>query len=240
MGRKEQELRLFELYRDGDQEAKKELLSSLKPLIRSQAQRFAGSGLPQVAVELEGVRLASEAIDTYNPKQFNTQLNTHVVNRLKKLSRFVTNYQNIGHIPEPRALMIGKYHNIFENLEADKGREPTQAELSDALHVSIAEIERLQSELRKDLSMTVEDDSDAGGFYFYSDTTTADPKLLQALEFVYFDADNIDKKILEYTFGMGNTPKLLSGQIISKLRISGNELRTRKAALGKEIKQLIK
>ncbi len=237
MGTQENELLLFERYRSGDSEAKRELLSSLKPLIRGQSRKFHGSGLPNIALELEGVRLASEAIDTYNPKL--SQLNTHVTNRLKKLSRFVTNYQNIGHIPEPRALMIGKYQTIFDNLEAEKGREPTQSELADALHVSMAEVERLQSELRKDLSMTIEEDSDAGGFYFYADNTQTDPKLLQALEFVYFDADPIDKKILEYTFGMGNTRKLLSGDIETKLRINGAELRRRKAALGLEIKSLI-
>ena len=237
MGLKEQELELFDAYRSGDQQAKRELLSSLKPLIRHQAQRFAGSGLPTIALELEGVRLASEAIDTYEPKK--SQLNTHVTNRLKKLSRFVTNYQNIGHIPEPRALMIGKYQSIFDNLEAEKGREPTQAELADSLHVSMAEVERLQTELRKDLSMTVDEDTESGGFYFYSSSAQTDPKLLQALEFVYFDADPLDKKILEYTFGIGNTQKLSAGQIEIKLKISGSELRQRKARLGAEIKNLV-
>ena len=38
---------------------------------------------------------------------------------------------------------------LYDNLEADKGREPTVTELSDALHVRPIEIERLQLQERK-------------------------------------------------------------------------------------------
>ncbi len=107
---KQYEQDLFKKYQAGTPGAKRDLLKSLAPVINSQAGRFSGSGLPDIAVKLEGQRLALEAFKTYDPSK--SQLNTHVTNSLKKLSRFVTNYQNVGHIPEPRALMIGKYNVI--------------------------------------------------------------------------------------------------------------------------------
>jgi DNA-directed RNA polymerase sigma subunit (sigma70/sigma32) len=234
---KERELELYNRWRQGDNEAKKELLVSLEPLIRKQVNKFYKSGIPEFAVRAEGYKLASGAIESYDPKQ--AQLNTHVTNYLKKLSRFVTNYQNVGHIPEPRALMIGKYHTIFANLESDKGREPTVTELADAMQVPPAEIERLQTELRADLSMTIEEDEDEAGFYAFTRGDEANPIVKQAIETVYFEADPVDKKILEYHFGLYGAPKLKSKEIAMKLNLRDTELKSRKDKLGLEINELI-
>ena len=216
--KQQKEMDLFNSYRDkGKVSDKKKLLTSLKPLIYKQVHRFKGSGLPMTSLKLEGHRLADQAIDSYDADK--SQLNTHVTNYLKKMSRFVTNYQNVGHIPEPRALMIGKYQTAFDNLQAEKGREPTVEELSDNLQINNVEVERLQTELRKDLGLKVEegDDEGIGGFYQFTDTTGTDPKLTQAIQFVYHDADKMDKKILEHTFGLNNKKVLTSKDMELKL-----------------------
>ena len=232
------ELELYHRYKSGDQQAKIELISSLTPLINSQASKFANSGLPPIAIKLEGQKLTSQAIDTYDPNR--AQLNTHVTNYLQKLSRFVTSYQNVGHIPEPRALMIGKYQTIYANLEADKGREPTLAELADAMHVNINEVERLQTELRKDLSTSIiAEDEDSSGFYQYVSPMSYDPKVKEAVEFVYFDSDPIDKKILEYTLGLYGNPKKTGKEIGMLLNIGENDLKLRRAKLAQDIKRLV-
>jgi len=234
---KERELNLYNRWRDGDNQAKMELLGSLEPLIRKSVNKFYKSGIPEFAVRAEGFRLASGAIDSYDPTK--AQLNTHVTNYLKKLSRFVTNYQNVGHIPEPRALIIGKYNTIYANLEADKGREPTVVELSDAMQVSPAEIERLQSELRADLSLTIEEDDDDVGFYSFTRDEETDPKVRQAIETVYFEADPIDKKIMEYHFGLYGTARIKSKDMVLKLNLRDSDLKSRKTKLGIEINELI-
>jgi len=234
---KEREIELYNQWRMGKEEAKTELLSSLEPLIKKQVSKFYNSGLPEFAIRAEGYRLADTALSTYDPNK--AQLNTHITNYLKKLSRFVTNYQNVGHIPEPRALMIGKYKTIYSNLESYLGREPTVLELSDAMQVSPAEIERLQTELRADLSLTLsEEDEDEGGFYEFTQTEP-DPRVKQAIEAVYFEADPIDKKILEYHFGLYGSQKLKSREIAKKLKLNDAELKARKTKLSKEINELI-
>jgi len=232
-----QELELWTRYKAGDEEAKKELIYSLKPLINSQVNRYKGSGLPLISIELEGIDIASNALDTYEPSK--SQLNTHVVNNLKKLSRFVTGYQNIGHIPESRVFLIGKYNAIFENLSNDLGREPTIFELADAMSISPVEIERLQTELRKDLSMELAGDDEQKGFYMFARPEEEDPRAKQAREFVYFDADAIDKKILEYTYGIGGVPRLKFNEIIRRLKISDSNLKKRKKDLANRINELI-
>lgn len=238
--KKDYEIELFNKFKENnDLEAKKELLKSLTPLITSQANKFINSGLPPLAIKLEGIRLSSGAIDTYDPSK--AQLNTHIINNLKKLSRFVTNYQNVGHIPEPRALMIGKYNTIYSNLNEDKGREPTAEELADSMQVPITEIERLQTELRKDLSLNLvddENDSDDGtGFYQYI-SGDQNPKQKEAIEFVYFDSDPVEKKILEWTLGLYGNPILSTKDILTKLKLSDLELKKIKEKLAKEISEL--
>lgn len=234
---KNKEMDLYYRYKAGDQSAKTELISSLTPLILSQANKFNNSGLPTIAIKLEGQKLASQAIDTYDPSK--AQLNTHVTNYLQKISRFVTNYQNVGHIPEPRALLIGKYNTITANLESDKGREPTTHEIADAMQINLAEVERLQTELRKDLSTSViADDEDDSGFYEYISPMSYDPKMREAIDFTYFDADPTDKKILEYTLGLYGNPKRKGKEIAMALGISELELKRRRMDLAKQIKEL--
>lgn len=239
MGKKEDEFGLWKQYKEeGDREAKKELIHSLTPLIRSQANKYKNSGLPYKALELEGRKLASKAIDDYDPNQ-GTQLNTYVTTHLRKLSRFTNQYQNVGSIPEPRALMIGKYNTVFANLEEEKGREPSVTELADAMHVPPVEIERLQSEQRSDLHMEFpSDDEDSGGFHTYVAPEAEDPILRQALDFAYHDSSNLDKKIIEYWFGYGGTQKLNAKEIKEKLNLSETELRNRRKRIAGKIREL--
>jgi len=82
-------------------------------------------------------------------------------------------------------------------------------------------------------------DEDAGGFYMYVRPDETDPRLQQALEFVYFDADPVDKKILEYTFGVGGTPIKKFNEIAKELELSDSSLKRRKRKLAKEIKELL-
>lgn len=231
----------FELYnqyiQNKDIQAKKQLLKSLGPLINTQVGKYTNSGLPKMSIELEGLRLAGNALDTYDPTK--AQLNTHVVNNLKKLSRFVTDYQNIGHIPEPRALMIGKYNNTHSYLTETLGREPTSLELADSMLVPLKEVERLQDELRKDLYMgnVVEEDDDTG-FYEFIDPDGGS-QFKEALEFVYFDSTPEEKLILESYTGLYGKPKLSSKQIAQKLNITEAQLKLKRKKLAEEIKEIV-
>lgn len=239
MNKKEKEFGLWKQYKhDGDRQAKKELIHSLTPLIRSQANKYKNSGLPYKALELEGKKLASKAIDDYDPNQ-GAQLNTYVTTHLQKLSRFTNQYQNVGSIPEPRALMIGRYNTVFANLEEEKGREPTVAELADAMHVPQVEIERLQNEQRNDLHMEFpSDDDEAGGFHSYVMPQAENPILKQALDFVYHDSGNVNKKIIEHWFGYAGSESLTAKDIKKKLNLSETELRKRRKQIASQIREL--
>lgn len=236
---KEKELEYWKEYKQGgDTKAKKKLIKSLTPLIRSQVNKFSNSGLPLPALELEGKRLAGIALDSYEPQK--SALNTHVMNNLRKLSRFSTTYQNAGHIPEPRVLLMGKYNAIYANLEDEKGREPTIQELSDAMQIPPAEVNRLQKEIRNDLQMELPSDEDESGFHIYVTPDMEDPGAREAVEFAYFDTDNTNKKIMEYLIpGIGSNQKLTHSEIKRKLGLTENELRSRREEISNLIQELL-
>ena len=133
--------------------------------------------------------------------------------------------------------MVGLYNTVYDNINADKGREPTVTELADAMSVPSIEIERLQPELRSDLGMPdvgagVEEDS------FLDLTQFTDLKFheRQIIEFVYYDSDPIDKKVIEYIFGLGGVIPLKSDKEIAfKLNLTPSALKRRKTKLGKRL-----
>jgi len=237
---KNQEIELWNRYKVGDKQALQLLLKSLEPVIQGQVNKFAGVGLPRVSIEMEAKRLTIQALDSYNPAL--AKVSTHVTNYLKKLQRFVMSYQNVGHIPEPRAIAIGKYQTIYENIESDKGREPTVEELADQMQWSPVEVNRLQTELRKDLSIKHDTDDDtAGGFYYYSNPFNQDQESENLWHFIYYDADPIDKKIMEYTlpiFGVQGEA-LNRKQVAAKLNLTVNEVKKRQQKLAEKMQGLI-
>jgi len=234
MDRKEKELKLWEEWKfNRNIRARDELLKSLRPLLAKEINKFSTSPIPRPALETEAKVLALKAFETYDPKR--AQLNTHVTNHLKHLQRYVLTYQNIGKIPEHRGLAIGKFQTTKETLMEELDREPTLVELADALHWPLAEVERMQTELRRDLNMArAMQEEESGQFFDLLQKPGQDP-LKEAIEYVYFDASPEDKKILEYAFGIGGQQILRPREIAQKLNRTENYIRTRFKILASEI-----
>ena len=234
MDRKEKELLLWQDWKTtGSNRSRNDLLRSIDPLLQKQVNKFQTSPLPRTALETEARMLALKAFETYDPSK--AQLNTHVTNHLKHLQRYVIEYQNVGKIPESRALEISKFNNISSHLEDSLGREPSTAELADELGWSTAEVDRMLTELRSDLDIRqVEPDAEGTGFYDY--TAFQSKGIDDALEFVYFDASMEDKLILEYTFGIKGKKRMSVADIAKKLNKTESYVRTRLKKLALRIK----
>jgi DNA-directed RNA polymerase sigma subunit (sigma70/sigma32) len=199
---KPEELELWKEWKEGSNIAKNKLIKSLDPLLQHQINRYQHPSIPRSALEAEARKLALEAFKTYDPSK--SQLNTHVTNHQKHLQRYVLNYVNIGKIPENRALAVGKFQKIKQNLMEDLSREPNLLELSDALQWSPKEVDRMESELRKDLSITSggEDEAFFENILYSTDTTS------ELFQFAYYEADPEEKVIIEYSTGIGGKPRL--------------------------------
>lgn len=222
---KQRELELWERYRYGDKEALGPLIISLDPLIQNQVDKFSKTPLPRNSIEAEARRLAVKALEDYDPNK--AGLSTHVTNHMKHLQRFVSEYQNVGRIPENRSLAISKYLNLKTGLTEKLNREPTILELSDELAWSVSEVSRMEQELRNDLTMSpsASDEED----FFDADYNKTD-ETMEIVQFVYWDPtlSNEQRKLLEYKFGLGGQPRLEIKDIA--LRLGRSETYTRKLA----------
>lgn len=229
MATREEEQELWRKWRhEGDEEALPILINSMTPLLRKNVNKFRSTPIPLPALEAEARTLAVKAFETYNPEK--AQLNTHVTNHLKHLQRYVLNYQNVGKIPETRGVKITRYKNIKTQLSDDYGREPTMSELSDELSWSLPEVERMESELRSDLSIV---EGKEESFFDYS--MGNEDNVRDIMWFLYVDEDPVGKKILEHTFEIGGAPKYNSTQLSKKLKVPETIIRKRKRQLAEKI-----
>jgi DNA-directed RNA polymerase sigma subunit (sigma70/sigma32) len=227
---KQHELELWQQYRAGDKKALGKLVVSLNPLIQYQVERYARAPLPRTALEAEARRLAVRSFQDYNPDK--AGLSTHVMNHMKHLQRYVANYQNVGRIPENRAITISRFSNIKSYLEESLNRPPTVIELADELQWSPAEVSRMERELRNDLSMTSATDDE----FFDFDYNKTDEGI-ELVQFAYWDPTNSQehKKYLEYRFGLNGGQKLDVKDIALKLNRSETYVRKLGAELGAKI-----
>ena len=199
--KREQELELWKEYNTtGDSKKLNQLLESFDPLIQREVNVFKAAPVPTEAVKIHAQVLAKKAFDTYDPTR--SQLNTHLVNSLKKLNRFIYENQNIAKIPEHRILRITQYKSVVDQLRESLLREPSSMEISNEMHIPLAEVQRLESELRQDLELRNETADEEGGGFFLDPQQFTD-KTLEAIHFVYYSVpDQATKSLMELYFGL--------------------------------------
>jgi DNA-directed RNA polymerase specialized sigma subunit len=191
---------LFSKWRQtGDKVYFNSLYESMKPLIESAAQKASfGSNLPQSAHRIYAAQNMLEALKTYDPAK-GVALQTHVYGSVhQKAKRLNYLYQNLGKITEPRAMMVGNYQTEFANLREDLGREPSTVEMADRMGLGLKDIERMQKEIHKDLSLTGLEE----------EIVVETPKEAEILDYIYYELNNDQKVIYDYAFGKHGKPKL--------------------------------
>ncbi len=207
--RREGEAELFRQWRkDQDPQAFAALYTSMKPVIYRAAEKASlGSNLPQSAFKVWAAQAFHDALRTYDPAR-GAALNTHVHSAVEqKTKRLNYQYQNLGQMPEPRAMRVGLLQNVSASLREDLGREPTDVEVSDELGWTPREVSTAKAELRKEL--TIGGGTDEVGV-IESDVDE------QTLDFLYYDLSNEEKKVFDLLYGRHGQPKLLkpNGRIL--------------------------
>ena len=213
------------------QQKARELYQQMEGVIKDRTNRYSSYGIPQVAVESEGRKAFKEAIDRYDPS-YNTKLSTFVTNYLKQVGNYVKNYKDVARIPQNRATQIYTYKRTKEDLEVQKGREPTAQEMAEELKWDINEVQRMEKELRKEL--TGSGLREAG----LSMDLSEDPRKMDTLLMVYHQLTGEEKLIFEYLTGFGGKPKLDTAQEISRaLGLSPATVSRRRKKLMEKIKK---
>lgn len=177
------------------------LYTSMKPLLHDAARKSAmGSNVPESAHRIWAAQSFHDALRTYKPTA-GASLQTHVYNSVhQKAKRLNYMFQNLGHIPEPRAMRVGLYQNELENMKVDLGREPSSAELADRLGWGLKDVTAIQKEVRKDLSL--EGGVEETAFF----ASTEDEEIL---DYFYYELNPEEQLVFEYIFGRHGKPHMV-------------------------------
>jgi DNA-directed RNA polymerase specialized sigma subunit len=195
------------------------VLGQVNPLIQKEVNRWSGT-LARPALELEGKRLAAEAVQSYRPSG-GAALSTHVANRLKKLSRLSYQHQNVARMPEYQTLKFHTYQAGKTNLEERLGREPTVDELSSELGWPKPYLSNFQRSIRRELV-------ESGEVPPIFDTDSGESGMV---DFVYNDLSPVQKQIFEHTTGYGGAQMLRNPQLMKRLNMSQGQLSYQKRLL---------
>jgi DNA-directed RNA polymerase specialized sigma subunit len=216
------------------------LYKSMKNLIQEATSKASyGSNLPESAHKMWAAQSFYDSLRTFNPAA-GASLHTHVYNSVhQKAKRLNYMYQNLGHIPEPRAMQVGLYQTEWQSLKDQLGREPSTNELADRLGWGVRDVANIQKEIHKDLALDEGTEEQAITESLVDEET---------LDFLYFDLTSEEQVVYDYIFGKHGKPKLVkannkvdfdsiarrSGFSVSKARTIFNSVRVKlKKALEK-------
>lgn len=229
---REQELEQWRKWKYGGKKAEdlEPLLQSFRPLLADRMKAYKGRVrlIPDSAIEAEFQLRFVEALDTYSPEK--SALSTYVYRYLDKAKRFIAENQNIGRIPETRIYQIKKYQTAQADLAEELSRPPTPAELAKRLSWPVAEVERMDAELRNDLlSQGFEDDP-------YSHTPSKSEEVLKLFK---YELSGSEREVYEYLTGYGK-PKLDStGAIAKAMNIPDYQVSRYKESIQKKIAKYV-
>lgn len=237
--RRKQEAALWDEWKASGEDPEKltPLVKSMDGMVNFRVNQFAGRvPIPTPAIQAEVNKHLIQALRDYDPnyvgKSGNTaQLHTHVTNRLKKVRRFVTKYQNVGAIPEKRSENITEFRTARMEMSDALGRDPSTEELSDKLQWAPAEVSRMQSEERKDLltSGHISDNADPSALW-----PSRDKEVIDLLRYELSPRENL---VMDYSMGLRGQPRLGTNDIALRINVSPPTVSRIKGKIAKKFQE---
>lgn len=190
------------------------LFKRLDPLIQSNVNRYSAAPIPRSALEAEAKKWTLKAFEGFNPTM-GVKLSTHVTNYLRKLYRYTVQHQNIGRIPEHRALQINSFKVANTQLHDKLGRPATTTELADHLSWPIKHVREMESSLRQDI---------AASTGMGEEGTEKHSPEMEVIQMGYYSLNPEEQIIFDYTLGSHGKPKLSPGEMATKLKMSNSKI----------------
>jgi DNA-directed RNA polymerase specialized sigma subunit len=229
--RTSRELDLWHRHKSGDPEAIGQLFQSLSPLLRRVSLNFRGN-LPASYVEASVKKHALHAINTYDPSK-GSQLNTHIMNRMNKVKRDVSQYQNPGRLAESSHWRVTNFQHVQANMANELGRQPTDHELAGALStpdkpLDHREVARIRAGTRRDLA-AVEGQNRWKPDEEYVQRTM--------LEDISYELDPLARGVLHMTFGMAGHNPAQARDIAGKLGLTPGRVSQIRREIARKVEQ---
>lgn len=218
MGRAAQDLELWRRWQQnpGDHTLAP-LMKQIHPVVQNEVNKWKGV-LAEPLLYGRAQVLARKSLDTYDPNR-GTQLATHVINGLRKLSRITYSNQNVARLSENKTLKFNTFRQARDRLDDALGRPASVDELADELCWTPAAVAqfRIQTSHQELLEGGGHGDPEA----VPSDQRAGDDYLI---DFIHHDLPTQQKVIFEHLTGYGGATRLTPAQLAKKLSMSGAQL----------------
>lgn len=228
--RRAQELAMWQAWRDSGEDPEKlaPLLESFAPLIRQKMSPYLGRLrlIPDSAIRTEFQLRFAEALRSYDPSKGG--LSTHVYRHLDKAKRFITENQNVGRIPENRIYKIKQFQTTVEALKEKLDRTPSEAEIAVELNWPAAEVKRMGSELRADLtSQSFEEDP-------YQLMPSRSEEVLRLFK---YELTGKELEVYEHLTGYGRKQLTSTSEIAASVRLPDYQVSRIKSGIERKLRR---
>jgi hypothetical protein len=184
------------------------LMKYLEPTISSGLKSYAQG---DQSLKVRAQILATHAVRSWDPSK-GAAIRTHVFNNLKGLQRFRNQRSSAVHVPESVRGDAVKVKQWARNFESEKGYEPSDIEVADALSMSLKRIRKARhGELPMSRGISESGDSTV--------TQARDPYTIWT-DYVYHDLSPTNRKVFEWTTGYGGATVIPKREIARRLKIS--------------------
>lgn len=179
-------------------------------------------------IKAQGRLLTAQAVQSYDPEK-GASLPTYVRHQLQPLRRFKR--QMGGPVRVADRAQIDAWHlgQAEKRYYDETGREPDTAELADSLGWPIKKIEKIRRATR-----TVPTEGAVGDLFSGVELDFSG----EAMDYVYADADHVDRMILEHSTGYGGAPLLSRIELGKKINLSPGQVSKRAKKLALDIAEI--
>lgn len=207
-----------------DKDKRNQLVESNMGLVYACANRFRGRGVEfddLVQSGCIGLLKAAQGFDESRGFMFSTYAVPAIIGEIKRIFRDGGAIK-VGRSDKEKARKIME---IRDELEKEKGKEPTVSEIAERVQMNVADVSQLLCAMLPVLSLTIDDDSESCA---EADVTVGDPTEEMgdsiALKAAVDNLPERDKKIVEFRYFEGLTQTVTAERLgMTQVQVSRRE-----------------
>lgn len=208
------------------------VVRSLNPVINSALTTYSSGNISPLARSKARV-MTVQAVKSFDPTRGAT-LKTHVMSQLRSLHRYSAQASLPMKMSERKLQQLAELNRVEQEFSDTHGRDPSDIELADKLGLSLKRIGKIRA--YGTTLVGTEAPLVEGGF----EPTTNRPDPMDAwIDYVYYDMNDIDRKVLDWKLGRGGQPILSNTEIARRLRVSPAAVSQRAARIQQKLMQVM-
>jgi hypothetical protein len=141
-------------------------------------------------------------MEEYDPNR--GQMNTWLINRLRKAGRWIAKNRNFARMGEGQFYAVGRYQNARSVLTDTLDREPTTLEVADHMGIPVQQVSKIEHGIRRTLP--------SSGWQ-YDPLVISPAKEVEALRNAIYEFTPEEMLVAESTWGLNGKPALKPGEI---------------------------